>query len=585
MKFAVFDTEGSAAKGDYKGCSIVTHEERIMTNEREEAITILRRLARQGYTLAAHNAEYDIMVLLWPAGERVSIEYYSHKFSVAKWFFDNSSNYVYIYDTLGLSANLSVAAIGQAIGLPKLETPQSLLGIDANQWHWKCDTHDVWECVECYCIRDAEIVLKYLDALQEYCQGYGIPLKRKLAGIATALWDSLDKHGKVNLPSRIAAEIAREAYHGGRCEAFRYGKVGPVYVYDVSSMYPYVMLTMPYPDPKQTVEILKGPISNDYLSYEGASLCTVNVPYSYLPLLPMRYQDKLCFPYGTIRGTFTHAELRAAMQRGAKIIRIDRTVYSRGVVYPFTNYVNTVYEQRRIFKEAKDPREQVVKVLLNALYGRLGLRDKQSFDYIEPVPDGKRLSDFPGSFADVIGGRLTIRNTKELSRLSPHSNVLWASYVTAYARIRLSELMERAAGHIIYCDTDSVFTDIPCLDASDGLGGLKYEGMYDSGTIIGPKLYRLESESLGNLVRAKGVPRKFADDYLQNGYAEYSQPGRVIEAFSTNVDPAVWRVIHKQQQLIPMKRQLVNPVGVETGGNSDSLPLFFGPDDTIFWES
>lgn len=583
VKFCVFDTEGSAAPGDYKGCSVVTDNEQYFIETREEAINILKTLVDDGYSLAAHNAEYDIMVLLWPAGEHVLIEYYNHRYSIAKWYYDNGKKPVLIYDTMGLCSNLSVQALGKAIKLEKYPTPQRLLGKDPNKYEWQCEKHSEWECIECYCIRDAEIVLRYLNALSEYLRGYSIPFKRKIAGIAVSLWDRLDKHGKVNLPSGRAADIARKSYHGGRVDTFKYGKVAGVYTYDVNSMYPHIMLTCPMPDVKEIVELPKGPINHDYLQYEGAASCIVDIPYSYVPLLPVRYQDRLCFPYGRVKGTFTNAEIRAAMQRGCKVIRIDEMVYSKNNVYPFTNYISALQTQRDEFKRQADPREQVTKVLSNSLYGRLGLRGDQEFDIVEPLPQGKRLSDFPGAYADIVGERLALRTTKSISRPSPHSNVLWASQITAYARLYLLELMEQAGSHLLYCDTDSVYTDAPCMNETEGLGGLKFEGMYQRGTFIGPKLYRLEDGPTGDLVRAKGVPRNFAETYLRDGYVEYNQPGKVLEAFAQNVDPAVWRVVHKEQHLVPMKRQLLTPGALSVdGGCSDSLPIWYDADGDAF---
>jgi hypothetical protein len=578
-RYCVFDVEGTAAKGDFQGCAVVSDRRSVYHTDPHEAMRDLAEHAADGYTLAAHNAEYDIMCLQWPFGERVKLEYYSHKLSAALWYYDPDKPPAKIIDSLALAAGLGIAAIGDSIGYPKLETPQRLLGIDPDRYKWICEPHSVGECEPCYAIRDAEIALRYLNALREYCGQYDLPVRRKLAGIAVRLWQTLDRPEDVRLRSLRADIIAREGYHGGRVEAFRYGNLGRTYVYDVKSMYPSIMLTSPMPDNAKLRIFDKGPVSSHYLQYEGFSDATVTIPPLPIPPLPVSHDGRLFFPVGRVRGVFSHCELREAIQDGATVETIHRTVCSAGVIYPFTQYVTVLGEQRGIYKKAGDSREQVVKVLMNALYGRLGLTKEQTLDIVEPLRDGEKMHDFPGLTVDVIGGRLARRQTHHINRPSDTSNVLWAGTITAYARLQLYRLMKSAPSHVVYCDTDGVYTDADCLPVSDGMGGLELRGVYDKATIHGPKLYRLEAYNGEKMVRAKGVPRAFAETYLDTGFAEYRQPGRVLQAFRQDVTPSVWTILHKEAQLVPAKRTLTNLSGYQSGdGWSDTIPVVFGDD-------
>lgn len=578
-RYCVFDVEGSAAPGDFQGCAVVSDLRSTYHREYSDARADLAAHAEAGYTLAAHNAEYDIMAALWAFGERVKLEYYSHKLSAALWYYSADKPPAKIIDSLALAAGLSIAAIGDSIGYPKLKTPQRLLGVDPNRYEWTCDEHQIGECEACYSIRDAEIALRYLNALREYCGQYDLPVRRKLAGIAVRLWQVLDRPQDVRLRSLRADIIAREGYHGGRVEAFRYGELGRTYVYDVKSMYPSVMLTSPMPDNAKLRIFDKGPVSDHYLQYEGFSDATVTIPALPIPPLPVEHGGRLFFPIGRVRSVFSHCELREAVADGATIEAIHRTVCSAGVVYPFTQYVTVLGEQRGLYKKAGDSREQVTKVLMNALYGRLGLTKEQELDIVEPLLPGEKMHDFPGLTVDVIGGRLARRQTHYINRPSDTANVIWAATITARARLQLYRLMKSVASHVVYCDTDGIYTDADCLDTSDGMGGLELRGVYDKATIHGPKLYRLEAYNGEKMVRAKGVPRAFAETYLTTGHAEYRQPGRVLQAFRQDVNPSVWTILHKEAQLVPAKRTLTNIGGYQSGtGWSDTIPVVFGDD-------
>lgn len=575
-RYCVFDTEGSAAEDDYKGCAIVSDDHSAFYLERSKALAVLADHARRGYILAAHNAEYDIMVLLWPAGCDVKLEYYSHKLSAALWKYDPNQPAARIIDSLGLAAGLSVASLGEALKLPKLETPQRLLGIDPDKYHWRCERHLEWECVTCYALRDAEIVHLYLNSLRDYLEQWELPVRRKLGGIAVRVWDKLDDHGDVRLRAKRIETIARQAYHGGRVEAFVYGKVQGVHVYDVKSMYPSVMLNAPMPDMRELRMFEFGPVSPHYLQYEGVSDATVTIPQMHVPPLPVEHSERLYFPVGTVRSVFSNVELRMAQQQGCTIRTIHRMAFSPTVVYPFTQYVTILAEQRRMYKQSKDSREQVVKILMNALYGRLGLTRDQEMDVVRPLSKSEKLNDCVGQTASVIGNRIAVRKTKEIHRPSPHSNVLWASQITAYARVRLLSHMQQAGTALLYCDTDGVYTTTKCLDTGDQLGDLEYRGFYDTGDFHGPKLYRLEGGDEQTMVRAKGVPRHFADTYLSAGAVEYRQPGRVLQAFRQDVEPSVWHIVHKEQNLVPAKRQVHNVDLYRSGvGFSTTSPLVF----------
>src|SRR5438270_4454685 len=168
MKYCAFDTEGRVGGSGFESVSIYSDSTRYYGQSVAEAINILTNHALEGYTLAAHNAEYDISVLFWQHGYNVKCIYFNDRFNRGEWKAGKKGRIVQIWDTLRLSGGLPLRKVGEAIGYPKYETPQCLLGIEPDRYKWKCDQHNKWECVECYAIRDAEIVYRFLENYERF---------------------------------------------------------------------------------------------------------------------------------------------------------------------------------------------------------------------------------------------------------------------------------------------------------------------------------------------------------------------------------------------------------------------------------
>lgn len=579
-KFCVFDTEGDAGARGFKGCSIVADNDKRWETNPDTAISILQDYAEQGYILAAHNAEYDISVLFWQHGIPVECVYYNGKFNCGRWKYAARKRACLIIDTVNLAGGLSVERLGDAIGLPKLSTPQSLLGHDVNRYRWRCDNHGTGECIECYALRDSEIVYRYLEHFTQDLESLGVSFRKRIGAASVAIWKHLDSPGDISIHTKGIDDFIRESYHGGRVECFKQGVVNNVSVYDVTSMYPSIMATCPMPDPRTIVNIEEPHIKTDLIRFEGVSRCLVYHPQMYVPVLPVEWALRLYFPVGLLYGTFTHVELRKLLLLGGEIRRIDRMLLTTETCMPFNMFVGVMWEKRQDYKRRNDPREWVAKIILNSLYGRMGLRREQVRETITPTGRGHNIETHRGYAHEEIGGRLCCKLTSYPSGHSRDSNVLWASYITAYARLRLWEYLAQAGNLLIYCDTDSIITTGSLPDEGTELGQLSYKGTYERGTFIAPKVYMLEDSVKGEVVRVKGVPASVAKDYIKYNHISYSRPYRIKESWGTDNVPGEWHVVDKEMMLIPAKRILLDVRAIhELGGFSDTAPITFGMDE------
>lgn len=151
-----------------------------------------------------------------------------------------------------------------------------------------------------------------------------------------------------------------------------------------------------------------------------------------------------------------------------------------------------------------------------------------------------RTSELRGFDLESSGNAVFL--AREIARevSSKTSNAVWAATVTGEARSRLNRHLVLAGQSAVYCDTDSVHTMSSLPTGSGEPGSLVHKGYWDSGRYLGAKLYRLETHGGTTEVRAKGIPRWAADEYLQTGRIEYSTSLSIREAIKSGRDAATW---------------------------------------------
>lgn len=579
------DAEGDAGDKGLLGVAFYDGISGEYVTNKEDIYETLYSYANRGYDFVAHNAQYDLAVIFWQLDIDVQAVFYNQRFNHGRWFYNREKPAARIWDTLSISAFLSLAKVGEAIGLQKLETPIHLLNDDQCGIRWKCEIHHIWECENCYAIRDAEICYTYYTQYKATLAQYNVPPKHTLGSAAVALWKKLDPNQADYIKSKEIAEFIRESYHGGRTEPFKYGHTGTVYTADVQSMYPAIMLSNTMPDTRHLEYTDKEHDIIGVFKYEGVSDCLITQPPAYIPVLPAYLQGKLLFPVGTFRGSWTHAELRAAIAAGCSIQLIYRTLLARKSCRPFQNYIRTLVALRNQYKAISDPRELVAKILANSLYGRMGLKSHQEESIYLRWDGRKPLSEFQGWDIDIQPNGTFLTHTTERNQVSHEANIMWASYITSLARIKLYEYLVLQGTNLIYCDTDSIYSLAPILGTNEGFGNLNSEETFDRGYFKGPKLYRLESDTIDNKVRARGVPKQYANSYLDTGHAEFKSPLTVKDAIKRKLNAGEWVIMSRTQQITMSKRQVLNPNALFTdNGYSDTSPLFIGLDGDIFGE-
>lgn len=307
--------------------------------------------------------------------------------------------------------------------------------------------------------------------------------------------------------------LEREAYHGGKVEAFKLGQLeDQLYWYlDVNSMYPYVMLNKEMPvrkvgyTKKCSMDYLKRMVAKAYV------IADVLIDTD-KPIYPIIKNGKLIFHVGKFRATLHQSELEYALEHNHIVGVKQVAVYEKKII--FDDYVKFFYgiKQQSSIDDNQSWRF-ISKIFLNSLYGKTGQSyvgrknigtcdDKLVFRHVfysQPTKEWMCDIHWDGIiYREEKGGEVA------------HSFPALAGAVTAEARMLLTRYIEKAGWeNTFYVDTDSLICNQTGIEAlSDDLsettlGKLKIEDVSHSVNIRGCKDY-----SFGIKDRIKGVSSK-----------------------------------------------------------------------------
>lgn len=302
--------------------------------------------------------------------------------------------------------------------------------------------------------------------------------------IGSAALKSLRAYHPNKLSSPYFDAAFRPYFMGGRVECFRAGEIsGDLKLYDVNSLYPFVMRKYPHPlgvQYKVRFQLPKPDGSVYFARIRGHSKGA----------LPVRTKTGLIFPHGDGEFFACSHEIEAAKELGLLKVRevLECRVFNTTQI--FDKYV-TRFEQDKIAAEEAGDKggREFAKLFLNNGYGKWGqdpakYRDYKLFENLEDLlKEGYTCS---GNFGDrYIGERPT-----EIKPWS-YKNVAIAASITSAARAVLLRAIA-ASTTPLYCDTDSLICEK--LDSElhpTKFGAWKHEASGDRVYIGGKKLYAL----------------------------------------------------------------------------------------------
>lgn len=578
MKICAIDVETTGALREWHSGALWSDETVLYTTSREEFISALRSHARQRFTFFAHNAEFDGTAAFWDAGEDFRIHYVNDVYDCGYWRYGNAKRNAQLRDTVKLAAGMSLSMLGDAIGLPKYTTPRSLLGEDDWRQSWVCESHEIRECVQCYNLRDAEIVWSFVNALREWCEANSVTLRKSLPGMAMDLWQQWDGDVHQAVPIREIRDLARKAHHGGRCEVYRYGVVPWVLTYDVRSHYGWLLATADLPD-CTVMHYSRQQVDFDNIADQlGVVDATVDVAPQHIPPLPCVHDKHVYYPVGRFRSQWTISELANAVDHGTTVVRVHEAAWTNKAVKPFQMTASALLDLREQALQHGDNRQLIYKLLINSIVGRLAMREVQVRRIYRRWSPGISTDQLRGY--ELESSANAVYACKEIGQQihSRSSNVLWAAHITSAGRVKLYNHMQRAGANLVYVDTDSVHSTTAIPTGPNMPGQLVSKGEWDRGIYVGPKLYHLSSDDGRKETRAKGIPIDAAERYVNDGRTTYQRSLSVREAIERGLPAGTW---------IDTSRELGYGIGARTvhdytavrdrDGYSPTSPVVFVP--------
>jgi hypothetical protein len=283
-------------------------------------------------------------------------------------------------------------------------------------------------------------------------------------------------------------------------------------------MYPDAMFNCIFPNPKYLKRREKVDVKifiNSFLTkFEGCAFIKVNHKNTTYGFLPFRKDGKLLFPVGTFEGYFNFNEIRFALENNAiEILEVYEVIYSTPMESIFKEFVTDIYRERQTCEN--EFRKYLLKIILNALYGKFAQKIDTEFVYIhDMIKEFKTIAEYKASgtlkkisiFNELRNDcflEISSNSTKYVYNTIP----LFSSYITSHSRIKLLQnLIKYEKNRPRYCDTDSIFFETdPLIKNSNELGEWKKENKIVF-EISGLKNYSYICE--GEIkTKIKGIPK------------------------------------------------------------------------------
>lgn len=383
------------------------------------------------------------------------------------------------------------------------------------------------ERLENYCLNDSKLLCEiYENFISIIKDNFNVNPSDNLtiASLAFKIFRLNYFNHKINpiqfLPSNVDKFVSK-SYKGGYCDVFK-----PIlkngYHYDVNSLYPFIMEQHLFPGQITDEVIISGTTSFNLDDFFGFIEVEVEAPDDlYFPVLTHNFKKHgLIAPLGKWCDVYFSEEIKYALQFGYKFKYIKG--YSFTKISPFKSYVTDIYNKR--INTNNKSLSLVYKLLLNTLYGRLGMKSIQSktkfvtgdqlnhialtreivdvkpvnnlflVEFREENPSLNSLHELyqeQSLTKDDFFYFVNIRK-KNWFNFESKSLVHLGSAVTAYARIYMHKLYSSYGVSPYYTDTDSILCQnkFPSdIVSSKTLGLLKLESEIKEAIFIAPKLY------------------------------------------------------------------------------------------------
>ena len=364
--------------------------------------------------------------------------------------------------------------------------------------------------------------------------------------------------------ARVAKQISK--FRHDEVDATHHEKL---YTYDFNSLYPYCMSVQAMPVGKPIY--FEGDIREVLPDAFGIFNCDIETPEQLQhPILQRKVKTadgmRTIAGLGKWTGWITSIELDRCLELGYKF-KINRGYRFRQQVI-YKDFIEYVYAIRQKYPKS-DPRNLIAKLIMNSVYGRLGMNSQQpKTDVIDLSKNNdriklKRLLDSSDSnYIDTLKVAPHLKRRYKITGITPiekhllfityiplfnmmdespyaaygsNVNIAAAAIITAAARVHMSKFKNLPDTRLYYSDTDSLIVNKPIDDKyiSNKLGDLKLENVMHRAVFIAPKVYGYTTlDDLGDKetfhVKIKGLSQNKVKEYINNKELTYDKMFKLL---------------------------------------------------------
>lgn len=390
--------------------------------------------------------------------------------------------------------------------------------------------------------------------------------------------------------------FVRKSYRGGTADVFKPYLLNGFH-YDVNSLYPYIMKYSPMPIGEgKWVDIHNIDDFFGFVKVEVTSPEFIHKPF-------LNYYDSkrgLIAPIGSWVEIYFSEEIKYALTLGYKFKYLKGLSYEKGVI--FDQFVESLYPLR-LKHDKGSPLNTIIKLLLNSLYGRFGMKtdmlkskiiENSSIKSYVSIYDVANISTFNTKSLinyketptqkkvhallneNCIDAKQYQDLSKQLNSFNESSAPHVASAITAFARIFMDKFKRDPNLDVYYSDTDSIFCKNPLpsnLISDTELGKFKLENTIKEGIFLLPKVYMLKTVNNETIIKCKGLDNRLLTDL--DIYDIYFNSTNFIKKFVSYFRRDFRNfIISKQQYNISISSKLLkrNKI-IENGKWVDTKPL------------
>lgn len=261
-----------------------------------------------------------------------------------------------------------------------------------------------------------------------------------------------------------------------------------VNIYDVNSMYPYILLThkLPYSTPKkyygEYIQDEKYPL---YIQHIKVDFKEKKIPFlNFSKNYNLNILENIKSSHGMLIDLYLNSiDLNVFIEQ----YTINEIYYIDGIKFKATNkifadYIKKLYRLKQKNND-NDMMKTFYKGLMNTLYGKMGQKKEIYKKHIE-IKEKKVIF-------------------KKLDKIETDANYpAITSFVSAYARQIMITEIEKNKDSFIYCDTDSIHLENKEIKTSKKIGAFKEEISGATAKYLGLKQYMYQKGKIKKIVNA-----------------------------------------------------------------------------------